>query len=65
MANNHTCKFRVSRAQFEQIQQDAQAKGYVRIAPYLRDLALEKNRFIESKILETHQMVQKILEVLQ
>ena len=65
MARNHTCKFKVSNAQLERIRQDALAKGYVRIAPYLRDLALEKSRVVEDQIYETYQIVKKISEALK
>lgn len=65
MARNHTCKFKVSEAQLERIRLDAQARGYVRIAPYLRDLALEKSRVVEDQIHETNQLVKKIWETLK
>lgn len=65
MACNYTCKFKVTKAQFERIRENALAKGYVRIAPYLRDLALEKSATIESLIVETHKLTKKILDELK
>jgi len=65
MVKNHTFRFRVTQPQFEQIKNEAQAKGYVKVAPYLRDLALEKSKFLEDKIINTHEKVTQILEVLQ
>ena len=65
MARNHTCKFKVSNAQLERIRANALAKGYVRIAPYLRDLALEKSKIVEDQICETHELAKKIWEALK
>jgi len=65
MVKNHTFRFRITKTQFEQIRIDAQAEGYLTIAPYLRDLALKRRGFIESKIIETHQLVKRIQEVLE
>ena len=65
MARNHLCKFRVSEAQLERIRADALAKGYVSIASYLRDLALERSHIVENQIQETNQIVNKIWEKLQ
>ncbi len=65
MPRNHLCKFRVSEAQLERIRADALSKGYVSIASYLRDLALEKSKIVEDQIHETNQIVKEILEKLQ
>ena len=65
MAQNHTCKFKVTATQLETIKQIARTNGYIKLAPYLRDLALNRNGFVESKIIETHANVKRILEVLQ
>lgn len=62
MAKTHLIKFRVSSIQFEKIRAEADSKGYVSLASYLRDLALNRNRFIETKIIETNQLVKRILE---
>jgi len=64
MAKNHLLKFRVTLGQLEQVKDKAKIKGYVTLAAYLRDLALQGNDFIESKIIETNYLVKKILEVL-
>ncbi len=55
----------VSALQMEKIRQQAHENGYVKVAPYLRDVALNRNQFIEEKIIETNQLVKKILEVLR
>jgi len=54
----------VSVIQFEKIRQQAHESGYIKIATYLRDLALNRNQFIEERIIETNQNVKKVLEVL-
>ncbi|MFA6461953.1 MAG: hypothetical protein WCV90_06845 [Candidatus Woesearchaeota archaeon] len=65
MPNNRTCRFKVSNEQYSKIKQESTEKGYVKIAPYLRELVLNKNQFLEFKIIETNQLVKKILEVLR
>lgn len=65
MPNNRLCRFKVSNEQYCKIKQDAAEKGYLKLAPYLRDLALNKNPFLEFKTIETNQLVKKILEVLR
>lgn len=65
MPKNHILKFRITKNQLEQIRNEAQAKGYVAVASYLRDLALKRSGFIESKIVETNENVKKILGALQ
>ncbi|MBU0470137.1 MAG: hypothetical protein KKA62_01525 [Nanoarchaeota archaeon] len=65
MVKNHTFRFRITKTQFEEIRQEAKVQGYLTIAPYLRDIAFNKNRFIESKIIETNVLVKKIMEMLQ
>ncbi len=64
MAKTHMIRFRVSKLQLEQIRNDAHSRGYVALAPYLRDLALLKSPFIETKIVEIEVTVKKLLEVL-
>lgn len=64
MPKNHTFRFRVTKQQFEQIKNDAAARGYVTIAPYIRDLALKRGMMIESKIIETNNLAKQILEAL-
>jgi hypothetical protein len=63
MVKNHTFRFRVTEEQFEQINNRSKSKGYICIASYLRDLALNKNDLIESKILDTNEKVKKLLEL--
>ena len=65
MVKNHTCKFLVSKSQLDQIRSEAKAKGYINISPYLRDLALKYNLTIEQKIIETHLIAKKIMELLE
>ena len=62
MVSNHVCRFNVDKNQFEKIRQEAKEKGYLRLAPYFRDLIINRNEFIEFKIIETNQLVKKILE---
>lgn len=65
MAKTHMLKFRVSKQQSETIRIEAQAKGYVSIASYIRDLALNRNQLIETKIIETNQNVKKLLGLIE
>ncbi len=65
MAKTHIINFRVSKQQSERILQEAQSKGYVTLASYLRNLALNKNQLIEEKIIETNQNVKKLLELMK
>lgn len=65
MVRNHTFRFRVTKTQFERIKSQAEAKGHVNIASYLRDLALQRNDLIESKIIETNELVKQIHEASQ
>lgn len=64
MCRNHVIKFAVTKAQREKIELEAKERGYVTIASYLRDLALAKNDFLETKIIETNQHVKKLVEAL-
>ena len=63
MVKNHTFRFRVTKTQFEQIRSEALAQGYVKVAPYIRDLVLGRNRFIEEKIVEIDKLVKKLAGV--
>ncbi len=65
MVKNHSFRFRVTKSQFEQIKEQAKAKGYVTIAPYVRDLVLQKDGFFEARIIETNQLAKEILKRLQ
>ena len=65
MVQNHTFRFRVSKSQFEKIKQEAQTNGYMQIAPFIRDLVLNRNQFIEDKIIETNRVAKEILEALK
>jgi hypothetical protein len=51
--------FRVTKDQYRRIALNAEAKGHVTISGYLRDVALNKDRFIEQKIIEIHRIVTK------
>jgi len=65
MSNTRRIDFRVSRNDYERIINNAQAKGYSTISAYLRSIALDKDIFLESKVLETNNNVKKILQVLE
>lgn len=65
MAKVHMVKFRVTSRQFDKLKSDAQVRGYVYLAAYLRDVVLRRNSFIESKILESNDNVKKVLELLE
>ncbi len=62
MPKNHCCKFLVTKNQMEVIRLEARTKGYKKVSPYLRDLALHKNRAMEEKIVEIHKMLKLLLE---
>ena len=59
---NYCVKIMVSEAQSKRIKDNAQVKGYPTVASYLRSLALEKDMFIEGKILENNKMLKEIKE---
>ena len=65
MSNNRRIDFRVSRNDYERIINNAQAKGYATVSAYLRSIALEKDLFLESKVIETNNNVKKILQLLE
>lgn len=65
MPKNRIVKFRVSSQQYEQILNNKQVRGYVTIASFLRDLALEKNFFIEEKLIENNRIVKEIAELVK
>ena len=53
-------QFRVTRNQYERITINANAKGYVNISAYLRDLALNKDMVFERKFNEIYEVITKI-----
>ncbi len=63
MPRNHLCKFKVTKSQLEDIQRDAQSRGYIKLAPYLRDLALSRSGLLEAKIAENNRLIKQLLEV--
>ena len=65
MKGNHLIKFRVNGEQLSRINLNVNNKGYSSIAAYMRDLALKRNDFIDSKIIEIAYDVKKILEVVK
>ncbi len=65
MPKIHDIRVRMSKTERETITENARAKGHSHISSYIRDLALKKDRILEEKILETNQMVKKILEAMQ
>lgn len=62
MPRNHLCKFLVTKSQLEDLYIDAQARGYVRLAPYLRDITLSKSYLLEAKIAENNRLIKQFLE---
>ncbi len=56
---------RVTKPQLEQVRAEALARGYVTIAAYIRDLALNNRRLIEAKIIETSRLVTKNHKILK
>ena len=65
MSKLHTVKFRVTSRQFDRLKRDSQLRGYVHLAPYLREIVFRENGFIESKILESNDNVKRILELMK
>ena len=65
MSNTRRIDFRVSRNDYERIVNNTKAKGHATLSSYLRSLALEKDLFIEGKILETNSLIKKILQILE
>lgn len=51
--------FRVTENQYRKIKLNAEAKGHITMSGYLRDVALNKDIFIEQKIIEIHKAVTK------
>lgn len=62
LIHNHTFRFRVTRAEFEQIKLDAKRRGFHTASQYVREILFNQSLLIESRIMETHSMVKKILE---
>lgn len=54
--------FRVTTPQYERIITTSRAKGYIRLADYLRFLALDKGALVEHKILENNKLLHKLKE---
>lgn len=65
MVQNHMIRFRVSRMQLEQIRQDALDKGFANPSAYMRDLALNRSFFLETRLVEITQDVKRIRELLE
>ena len=64
---NKNCdiRTRVTKMQFEQISSEAYTKGFVTVAAYIRDLALNNRKFLEAKIVETNRLVRKMSKHLE
>ncbi len=60
MPKNYRFEFMVSQMQLEKIRHQTHESGYVKMAAYVRDTVLNRNQFLEEKILDTHQ---KIVEI--
>ena len=65
MAVNHVVMFRVSKEQLERIRFDAKAKGYSTPSAYLRHLALKRDYFLETKIVEMSKDIKQITEMIK
>lgn len=59
MNKTRSIQFRVTRQQFERIKNNANAKGYLNVSAYIRELALNKDQFIENKIMDIHAILIK------
>ncbi|MBS3108982.1 hypothetical protein J4227_00445 [Candidatus Woesearchaeota archaeon] len=59
MVKNYLIKFLVDEIQFERIKLNASAKGHKTISSYLRDVTMNKDRKIETMIVEIHNEVVK------
>ena len=64
MSKNHIIKVCVTQYQYERIRNKARAKGHS-MSEYLRRSALEHSSLIETKIIETHKIVEQIKEKLE
>ena len=62
MVMNNVIKVRVSKSQLGRLKMDAEAKGFLQLARYIRYIALERNQHIESKILENNRILRGIEE---
>ncbi|MAG52546.1 MAG: hypothetical protein CMH62_01135 [Nanoarchaeota archaeon] len=62
MTANNVIRIMVTKYQKERILQNASIKGYVTISGYMRDLALNKNQFVEDKLKEIVRRIEKIEE---
>lgn len=65
MTANNLIRVRVTKHQRERILQNASVKGYPTLSDYLRDLALNKNQFIEDKLREILRRIDKLETKLQ
>jgi len=59
MINNHMLRIRVSREQLDKLKSIALNKGYKTLSSYIRDVSLNRDLFLEKKILEIHNEVVK------
>lgn len=57
MAKTRFIVFRVTSSQHERIRNNAQAKGYLSIASFMRYLALEKDLVFEQKFEEMYKIL--------
>lgn len=60
MIANKAIKIMVTKYQKERIMQNSSVRGYVTISDYIRDLALNKNQFIEDKLREILRRIDKL-----
>mgnify|MGYP001558369815 CR=1 FL=1 len=63
MAKTGLITFRVSAEEHERIKNEAKSQGYSAVSSYIRELALKRNLFIETKILETNTLIKKMMEL--
>ena len=60
MTSNNVIKILVTKTQKERILNYASIKGYKTLSDYIRDLALQRNQFIEDKLKEIIKKIEKI-----
>jgi len=65
MTKIHTLKFRVDHPQYNQIKKNMQERGHINKSAYLREVALQKNKLMESIITDTNNMVNEIYNLIK
>jgi hypothetical protein len=65
MVINHAIRFRASPSQIERIKLVASNRGFPNASAYLRELALNSDMYVETKLVEISKDVKRILELLE